>query len=50
MNQLSWMSAMSQGAGQENISIGMEYEQESIRESVKIDQTLSRAVTTLNSN
>ena len=35
------------GAGQENISIKMEYKQELIRESVKINETLNRAVATL---
>ena len=36
------------GAGQENISIRMEYKQELIRESVKIDETLNRAVALVN--
>ena len=35
------------GAGQENISIRMELEQELIRESIKIDEKLNRAVATL---
>ena len=35
------------GTGQENISIRMEYEQELIRESVRTDGALNRAVATL---